>query len=81
MRAAVLLWGGWAVVASVVLSMAQGIWHAYYTIELAPAYAALIAIAATLLGAGTRGAPAPPRRGLGADAPAGRSRSAPGTCR
>jgi 4-amino-4-deoxy-L-arabinose transferase-like glycosyltransferase len=48
-RAAVLLWGGWAVVASIVLSVMQGIWHAYYTIELAPAYAALIAIAATLL--------------------------------
>jgi 4-amino-4-deoxy-L-arabinose transferase-like glycosyltransferase len=48
-RAAVLLWGGWAVVASVVLGLAQGIWHAYYTVELAPAYAALIAIAATLL--------------------------------
>lgn len=48
-RAAVLLWGGWAVVASLVLSVAQGIWHAYYTIELAPAYAALIAIGATLL--------------------------------
>jgi 4-amino-4-deoxy-L-arabinose transferase-like glycosyltransferase len=48
-RAAVLLWGGWAVVASIVLSVMQGIWHAYYTIELAPAYAALIAIGATVL--------------------------------
>ena len=48
-RAAVLLWGGWAVVASLVLSVMQGIWHAYYSIELAPAYAALIAIGATVL--------------------------------
>ena len=48
-RAAVLLWGGWAVVTALVLSVMKGIWHAYYTVELAPALAALVAIGATLL--------------------------------
>jgi 4-amino-4-deoxy-L-arabinose transferase-like glycosyltransferase len=48
-RAAVLLWGGWAAVTALVLSVMQGIWHAYYTVELAPALAALVAIGATLL--------------------------------
>ncbi|HEV7210257.1 MAG TPA: glycosyltransferase family 39 protein [Blastococcus sp.] len=48
-RAAVLMWGGWAVVTALVLSVMKGIWHAYYTVELAPALAALVAIGATLL--------------------------------
>ena len=48
-RAAVVMWGGWAAVTALVLSVMQGIWHAYYTVELAPALAALIAIGATLL--------------------------------
>lgn len=48
-RAALLLWGGWAVVTAVVLSAMRGIWHAYYTVELAPALAALVAIGGTLL--------------------------------
>jgi 4-amino-4-deoxy-L-arabinose transferase-like glycosyltransferase len=48
-RAALLLWGGWAVVTAIVLSLMQGIWHSYYTVELAPALAALVAIGATLL--------------------------------
>jgi 4-amino-4-deoxy-L-arabinose transferase-like glycosyltransferase len=48
-RAAVLLWGGWAAVTALVLSVMQGIWHAYYTVELAPAVAAIVAIGATLL--------------------------------
>jgi 4-amino-4-deoxy-L-arabinose transferase-like glycosyltransferase len=48
-RAAVLMWGGWAAVTALVLSVMQGIWHAYYTVELAPAVAALVAIGATLL--------------------------------
>jgi 4-amino-4-deoxy-L-arabinose transferase-like glycosyltransferase len=49
LRAALLLWGGWAVVTGLVLSVMRGIWHSYYTVELAPAFAALVAIGATLL--------------------------------
>ncbi|MCR6485560.1 glycosyltransferase family 39 protein [Amycolatopsis sp. OK19-0408] len=37
------LWGGWLVVGAVVFSFAGGIFHAYYTAELAPAIAALAA--------------------------------------
>ena len=48
-RAALLLWGGWAVTTAAVFSTMQGIWHAYYTVELAPAVAALVALGATLL--------------------------------
>ncbi|MCU1669344.1 MAG: phospholipid carrier-dependent glycosyltransferase [Blastococcus sp.] len=48
-RAAVLLWAGWTVVTTLVFSVMQGIWHAYYTVETAPGLAALVAIGATLL--------------------------------
>lgn len=48
-RAGLLLWGGWAVVTGVVLSSMQGIFHSYYTVELAPALAALVAIGATVV--------------------------------
>jgi 4-amino-4-deoxy-L-arabinose transferase-like glycosyltransferase len=48
-RAALVLWGGWAVVAVAVFSLMRGIWHAYYTVELAPAIAGLVAVGATLL--------------------------------
>jgi 4-amino-4-deoxy-L-arabinose transferase-like glycosyltransferase len=40
-RAGWLLWGGWAVITLVVFSKAQGIFHPYYTVALAPAVAAL----------------------------------------
>jgi 4-amino-4-deoxy-L-arabinose transferase-like glycosyltransferase len=40
-RAGWLLWGGWAAVCFVVFSTAQGIYHPYYTVQLAPAAAAL----------------------------------------
>ncbi|BBY64267.1 ArnT family glycosyltransferase [Mycolicibacterium helvum] len=43
-RAALLLWGGWLLVTAVVLSFMKGIMHPYYTIALAPAIAAVIAI-------------------------------------
>lgn len=43
-RAALLLWGGWLVVTAVVFSFMKGIMHPYYTIALAPAIAAVIAI-------------------------------------
>jgi 4-amino-4-deoxy-L-arabinose transferase-like glycosyltransferase len=45
-RAALLLWGGWLLITGAVLSIAGGIIHTYYTVELAPAIAALVAIGA-----------------------------------
>ena len=48
-RAAALLWGGWLLVTGAVLSFAGGIVHTYYTVELAPAIAALVAIGAVVL--------------------------------
>ena len=43
-RAAAALFGGWLLVTGAVLSFAGGIIHTYYTVELAPAIAALVAI-------------------------------------
>jgi 4-amino-4-deoxy-L-arabinose transferase-like glycosyltransferase len=48
-RAAAILWGGWLLVTGTVLSYASGIIHTYYTVELAPAIAALVGIAAVVL--------------------------------
>jgi 4-amino-4-deoxy-L-arabinose transferase-like glycosyltransferase len=48
-RAALLLWGGWLLVTGLVFSFMQGIFHAYYTVALAPAIAALVGIGAALL--------------------------------
>ncbi|NTY59788.1 ArnT family glycosyltransferase [Mycolicibacterium sphagni] len=48
-RAALLLWGGWLVVTAVVFSFANGILHSYYSVALAPAVAAGLAIGTTLL--------------------------------
>ncbi len=48
-RAALIMWGGWLLVTGAVLSFATGIIHTYYSIELAPAIAALVAIAAVVL--------------------------------
>ena len=48
-RAAALLWGGWLLVTGAVLSYAGGIIHPYYTVELAPAIAALVGIGSVLL--------------------------------
>ncbi len=48
-RAALVLWGGWLLVTGAVLSFASGIIHAYYTIELAPAIAALVAVGAVVM--------------------------------
>lgn len=39
--AAALLWGGWLVLTGAVFSLMNGIFHAYYTVALAPAIAAL----------------------------------------
>ncbi|HWF56131.1 MAG TPA: glycosyltransferase family 39 protein [Solirubrobacteraceae bacterium] len=43
-RAALLLWGGWLVVTAAVFSFSSGVIHTYYTVALAPAIAALVAI-------------------------------------
>ena len=51
-RAALLLWGGWLVVSGLVFSLSAGVIHTYYTVALAPAIAALVAIGAASLGAG-----------------------------
>jgi 4-amino-4-deoxy-L-arabinose transferase-like glycosyltransferase len=48
-RAALLLWGGWLVVTSLVFSYGQGIIHPYYAVALAPAIGALVGIGATML--------------------------------
>ncbi|MFI9456827.1 ArnT family glycosyltransferase [Amycolatopsis sp. NPDC052450] len=48
-RAALMVWGGWFLVTAVVFSSMSGIIHAYYTIALAPAIAALVGIAGTQL--------------------------------
>ena len=45
-RAAVVLWGTWLVVTAVVFSFMAGVFHAYYTVALAPAVAALVGIGA-----------------------------------
>ena len=48
-RAALIVWGGWFLVTALVFSYMGGIIHAYYTIALAPAVAALVGIARTQL--------------------------------
>jgi 4-amino-4-deoxy-L-arabinose transferase-like glycosyltransferase len=48
-RAALLLWGTWLVVSGLVFSVSRGVIHTYYTVALAPAIAALVAIGAGLL--------------------------------
>ena len=48
-RAALIVWGGWLLVTAAVFSYSQGVIHTYYTVALAPAIAALVAIGATLL--------------------------------
>ncbi len=48
-RAALLLWGGWLIVSALVFSLGSGVIHTYYTVALAPAIAALVAIGATSL--------------------------------
>ncbi len=48
-RAAVLLWGGWLIVSALVFSLGSGVIHTYYTVALAPAIAALVAIGGRML--------------------------------
>jgi 4-amino-4-deoxy-L-arabinose transferase-like glycosyltransferase len=40
-RAGWILWGGWALVCAAVFSLSKGIFHPYYSVQLAPAVAAL----------------------------------------
>jgi 4-amino-4-deoxy-L-arabinose transferase-like glycosyltransferase len=45
-RAGYLLWGGWLVVTGLTFSLMAGIFHAYYTVALAPAIGALVGMGA-----------------------------------
>ena len=54
-RAALLLWGGWLIVSALVFSLSSGIIHTYYTVALAPAIAALVAIGGAMLWARREG--------------------------
>ncbi|MFC4853732.1 glycosyltransferase family 39 protein [Actinophytocola glycyrrhizae] len=58
-RAALLLWGGWTIVTAVVFSLMSGIVHPYYAVALAPAVAAVAAVAGREL---WRGRAHPPAR-------------------
>ena len=48
-RAALIVWGSWLVMTGLTFSLMSGIFHAYYTVALAPAIAALIGIGTSLL--------------------------------
>ncbi len=49
LRAGVILWGTWLLVTVLTFSLMAGIFHAYYTVALAPAVAALVGIGAWVL--------------------------------
>jgi 4-amino-4-deoxy-L-arabinose transferase-like glycosyltransferase len=49
LRAGLVVWGGWLLVTGLTFSLMAGIFHAYYTVALAPAIAALVGIGAVLL--------------------------------
>jgi 4-amino-4-deoxy-L-arabinose transferase-like glycosyltransferase len=48
-RAGLILWGSWLLVTGLVFSFMQGIFHAYYTVALAPAVGAVVGMGAALL--------------------------------
>ncbi|WP_157411275.1 glycosyltransferase family 39 protein [Actinoplanes rectilineatus] len=48
-RAGLIVWGMWLLVTGLVFSAMQGIFHAYYTVALAPAVGAVVAMGAALL--------------------------------
>ncbi|MFI7705632.1 ArnT family glycosyltransferase [Nonomuraea sp. NPDC049480] len=48
-RAALWVWGSWVIVTGLVFSLMQGIFHAYYTVALAPAIAALVGMGVAVL--------------------------------
>ncbi len=62
LRAALMLWGSWLLISGAVFSFSSGVIHTYYTVELAPAIAALVAIGAAVLW--RRREQAPARAGL-----------------
>ena len=49
LRAGLVLWGGWLLITGLVFSFMQGIFHAYYTVALAPAIGAVVGMGAVLL--------------------------------
>lgn len=53
-RASFVVWGSWLVVTGLVFSFMAGIFHAYYTVALAPAIAALVGAGAVTLWRGRR---------------------------
>jgi len=57
-RAALTLFAGWMLLTAVAFSFMAGIFHAYYTVALAPAIAAVVAIGASLLWSRRSAAPA-----------------------
>jgi 4-amino-4-deoxy-L-arabinose transferase-like glycosyltransferase len=48
-RAGLVLWGGWLLITGLVFSFMQGIFHAYYTVALAPAIGAVVGMGAVVL--------------------------------
>ncbi|WIM97031.1 glycosyltransferase family 39 protein [Actinoplanes oblitus] len=48
-RAGLLLWGSWLLITGLIFSFMQGIFHAYYTVALAPAVGAVVGMGVTLL--------------------------------
>ena len=48
-RAGLVVWGAWLLVTGLTFSFMAGIFHAYYTVALAPAVAALVGIGAIVL--------------------------------
>jgi 4-amino-4-deoxy-L-arabinose transferase-like glycosyltransferase len=49
-RAGWLLWGGWTLVCAAVFSLSKGIFHPYYSVQLAPGVAALAGAGAVAMG-------------------------------
>ncbi len=47
--ASLVIWGGWLIVTAATFSFMAGIFHAYYTVALAPAIAAIIGVGGWLL--------------------------------
>jgi 4-amino-4-deoxy-L-arabinose transferase-like glycosyltransferase len=47
-RAALVVWGGWLLVTALTFSFMAGIFHAYYTVALAPAIGAVVGISSVL---------------------------------
>ncbi|WP_040753753.1 ArnT family glycosyltransferase [Nocardia transvalensis] len=47
-RAALILWGGWALITGLVFSFMKGLFHQYYTVALAPAVAGTLGVGVVL---------------------------------